>query len=247
MNDNTSDNGLVEASGDINDQNTLDQALANEPVTETIEPTEETELQPKVKAEKSELPEPILGKYRTREDAEKAFTEIQATATKAQQELAELRREKQAAKFDQFKDLEYADKEAMNFTFQKIQELEDFRDNMLAALQESQQQQVVDSSLNEVENFIEGNELLRESGLDEEFKLIATHPSMQEYTLESIYESRIRPKIEKLMGKKIRVTERGVSNSTAPERSKNLDEMSMEEYEASRTKLLQGAGIKGIK
>lgn len=247
MNDNTSGNAEVEASGDINDQNTLEQALAHEPVEETAETTEEAELQPKAKEEKSELPEPILGKYRTREDAEKAFAAIQATATKAQQELADLRREKQAAKFDKFKDLEYADKEAMQFTFDKIKELEDFRDNMLLALQESQQQQVVDSSLQEVEHFIEGNELLRESGLDEEFKLIATHPSMQEFTLESIYESRIRPKIEKLMGKKIRVTERGVSESTAPERTKSLDDMSMDEYEANRNKLLQGAGIKGIK
>jgi hypothetical protein len=214
-------------------QDTATEETTNEPVAT------ETESEALEKKE----PELIFGKYKSIEDAQEAFGHIQARATKAEQSLKDLKKEMRGKTREEIKALDY-DKQ-LEYLINKVQEYEDKMSEMSSEI-EGESQDSSQGDAKQIKTFISKHPLLAETGLDEEFELIATHPSMQEYTLESIYEVRIKPKLEKLMGTKITTKERKlVGSSSKPEPEfKDVSKMSNQEYEKHRSKIMATAGIK---
>lgn len=210
-------------------QDTAAEETTNEPVAT------ETESEGLEKKE----PELIFGKYKSIEDAQEAFGHIQARATKAEQSLKDLKKEMRGKTQEEIKALDY-DKQ-LEYLIGKVQEYED---KMAEMSEGAEEEQANDSQ--EIKNFISKNPLLKETGLDEEFELIATHPSMQEYTLQSIFEVRMKPKLEKLMGTKITTKERKLTGSSSkPEpQFTDVSKMSTADYEKDRAKIMAAAGIK---
>lgn len=211
-------------------QDTATEETTNEPVAT------ETESEALEKKE----PELIFGKYKSIEDAQEAFGHIQARATKAEQSLKDLKKEMRGKTREEIKALDY-DKQ-LEYLIGKVQEYED----KMAEMTEGAEEAKASGDAQEIKSFISKHPLLKETGLDEEFELIATHPSMQEYTLQSIFEVRMKPKLEKLMGTKITTKERKlVGSSSKPEPEfKDVSKMSNQEYEKHRSKIMATAGIK---
>ena len=231
---------------DITNQETLDKALQAEPVTAEAE-TEAVKEGTKAedKPELSKKDDLILGKYKTLDDFKDAYANLQARSTKAEQALKELKKQMEGKTREEIKGLDY-DKQ-FEFLLNKIQELEDFKAGIAERMEAETAQSVAQTEEQAIDAFIAKNPLLKETDLDEEFRLIATHPSMQEFTLDSIYNVRIAPKLEKLMGTKITTKERKLLGSTTkpePAKFEDVSKMTPAEYEKNRQKILAEAGIK---
>ncbi len=186
----------------------------------------------------------IFGKYETLEAAQEAYGNIQARATKAEQAYKELKKELEGKSREEIKSLDY-DKQ-LDYLVEKLHEAQDKLREFEDWKSSESQSAALESDAVAIKSFITKHPLLVETGLDEEFRLIATHPTMQDYTLESIYEARIRPKLEKLMGTKITTKERklvGSSAKTGPD-FKDVSSMSLAEYEKYRREIHASAGIK---
>lgn len=244
--DNTSVGATVETP-EITNQETLEQALRLEPVQaeskeEEVQKEEEEEVQlrPKDNAK-------IFGKYNSIEDAQKAYSSIQARATKAEQALKDMQKTLSQKSAEELKTKGYD--EQVSYLLEQIQDLKSFKDEILNNIQspeESEEPQSFVSDEEEINSFIAKNPLLAETEFGEEFKLIATHPSMSSYTLDSIY-AKLKPKIEKNMGTKISVKERKLT-SAKPEpttdKFADVSNMSDAEYEKYKAEIFKGSGIK---
>ena len=241
--DNTSPEVKREAP-DITNQETLDAALQAEPVkAEAENETPDNEVK-EVKPDliKKEL---ILGKYKSVDDLSSAYTSLQSQYTKTQQEIKELKKTMDGKSREEIKTLDY-DKQ-LDLLLNELQELKEFKSNILESIEKESESVAIQSEEQAINDFIEKNPLLKESGLDDEFRLIATHPSLKDYTLDSIYSVRILPKIEKLMGKKITVKERKLVGGTTVQEPKTFNDvstLSADDYEKHRAEILAGAGIK---
>jgi hypothetical protein len=232
MEDNTSTE-VVQEAPEIQDQETLETAL-QEPVQAA-----EVEEPPKEELQKNDK---VFGKYNSLDDAQKAFSNIQARATKAEQQLKELQKTMASKTTEEIKSMDY--EKQIEFLLGKINDYEDFKSDLIGKLSEAEAESIQANETQAISDFVSKNPLLRETGLDEEFVLIATHPSMQEYTLESIYNSRIKPKLEKLMGTKISVKERKLVGTSKPEEKfVDVSKMTPKEYEKHRQSILSSAGI----
>lgn len=233
---------------EIVDQETLDQALSqDEPAEEVEESTEEAnteqlEEKPEQLEEKSE--KLYMGKYRTEADMENAFKSIQAEYTKTSQELKQLRQEQKTKELESVKSLGYD--EQMEVLLNRIQELEAQQGEQSTQYSELQEIAAMEQDAIELENFIKTRPELVETGMDDIFRTLAQHPDLRNYTFESIYNAKMKPKLEKLMGTKIKVKERPLHGQTkAPSKpTTDVSAMSPSEYEKHRATILQEAGIK---
>lgn len=202
-----------------------------EPITseESTSEADSTESQPKS--------EKIFGKYQTLEEAKKGYAHLTDRARRAEQELKALKAQQESKKYDDLGSLTYD--EQVKFLADKLKEQEAFK----AKLEEEMEAQSYEIQIAEdrkaLEKFIAKNPILTDIGLDEEFRLIATHPDMVEFTFESIFEKKLKPKIEKIMGTKITVREKPLKGGINPSPRKSIDEMSLEEYEANRAEILK--------
>ncbi len=235
------DNTLVvedDKASDVQDQKTLEEAL-------TPEPVQADEEVPETKAETVEE-YTFLSKYRSKEDAEKAFKNIQERATKAEQRLKEVQKEMSAKSMEEFKNMDYDAQIA--FLLKRDQE----REEALNALHSTVAEQAQMSDSVAIDKFIKNDPLLKDTGLADEFRLLATHPDMKEYSLDSIYKTVFKPKIDKLMGTKITIKEKKILKNSE---DKNIPQsegftqdaiarMSPSAYEANREKILQSMGVR---
>lgn len=222
------------AEAPITDQDTLNEALA---------PVEEQQVETKQATEENKL---LLGKYKSPEDLEKSYTHLQARATKAEQKLKELEAEAKKTKLEQLKSLDYDSQ--VQYLIERQQELEAQNEELRGVMSNATLEATAQSDAQAMESFISNTPELVETGMDELFRELAANPNYSKYTFESIYESRFKPKIEKLMGTKITVKNRPLKGKVdkLPEQPKRVSDMSMAEYEKERGKLLREAGIKGI-
>lgn len=244
-NDNTSPEVKPEAPAEINSQETLEAALAEEPVNAEAKPEGEPETNPEAPKLEKKDSELIFGKYKSLEAAQEAFGSIQARATKAEQAYKELKKQVEGKTKDELKAMDYDGQLA--YITDAIQDYKTFKEELLGKLEAEQGIDSAKSDADSIDSFVSKHPLLAETGLDEEFKLIATHPAMQEYTLDSIYEVRIKPKLERLMGTKITTKERKLVGTTAkpePNKFADVSKMTPSEYEKHRKSILAEAGIK---
>lgn len=234
----TTDN-TAQSEAPITDQDTLNQAL-NAPV-ETEQPKSEV-IETKQEAEKRLY----LNKYQTPEELEKAYTNIQARATKAEQRLKELEQEAKKAKLEGLKSLGYD--EQMQYLVDQMAEIQARNDELQGLLHQSAEEATAQSDAQQMEEFIKSKPELVETGMDEIFRELARNPAYSQYTFESIFDAKIKPSISKLMGTKVSVRERPLAGQTekVPARTKDISQMSKAEYEQERLKLLREAGISGI-
>lgn len=226
---------VVEApkASEITDQNTLEEAL------KPTEPVEEVQEE----APKVEEPKKFLGKYKSEEDAQKAFANIQERARKAEEQLKVFKTEMSAKQKEEFSKMDY--EKQMEFLLERNKEQEEKLNSIYSALNEQASQ----SGEQELDKFIAAEPLIKGTGLENEFRLLATHPELEGYTLESIFNTMLKPKVEKIMGTKIKVKERKIlSDDNTPQADKyspeNVAKMSPAEYEKNRENILRANGVR---
>jgi len=243
LTDNTAVEPSVVEALEIKDQDTLDQALGNQeaPVNDAEETTDDKPDTPVSTGDQL-----ILGKYKTVEDLEAAYKNIQSRATKAEQELKKFQKEKDSSQYDKVKQLDW--EQQAEFYASKLKELEEWKSQFEESAQNKLAEQALASDEETMEKFISSNPILVETGMDEAFRLVATHPSMQEYSFDSIFDVKFKPKIEKLMGTKVTVKQKPLVGKKQTATSDNgfgdVSTMSNAQYEKNREKILAEAGIK---
>jgi hypothetical protein len=234
MQDNTSIEETVEAP--ITDQETLEAALNNEPVNaeDTAEQAEETEA-PKEK---------LLGKYESPEALAEAYKSLQSEFTKRNEELKSLREEQKKKEIEGLKTLGYD--EQVEYLVNEQMRLKEELEAQKQQYSQVSQEALIEQDKKALEAFIASKPELVETGMDDIFRELATNPLLSQYTFDSIYDSKLKPKLEKLMGTKIRVKERPIKGqSKAPERSfDDVGQMSNAEYEKNRLQILREAGVR---
>lgn len=241
------DNQAPEA-GEITDQDTLDAALAElEPAEaeEVVVEDETTEDQVNTDEGLEKKPEPqkFMGKYNSQSDFENAFKSLQAEYTQTSQKLKEYEKRMKEKELEDVKSLDYD--QQMSVLLNRIQELEAQQQGQLSQFDQLSQAAAMESDQQQLEEFIKKTPELVETGMDDLFRTIAQHPDMQQYTFDSIYTAKFKPKLDKLMGTRIKVKERPLKGSSkAPEQPKDLQAMSLKEYEKNREQILKDAGIK---
>ncbi len=167
-------------------------------------------------------------------EAEKAYKEMQKTATQKTQELkkieAQIKAEKLKAEFQSLDPDEKMDKLA-ELMLQK-EELEDEVEEVEEALEDDTP---------EVQAYIKRHPVLSEyPALAEQFLDLAT-TKFKGYTLDSLYESRFKPLIDSIAGKKVTVKKKVVSGSTQSSEltEEAISKMSPAEYEKNREAILK--------
>lgn len=244
MQDNTSTEAVQEAL--VTDQATLEAALAeNEPVeveetTEEANPVEaKTEESPK-----PEEPKKLLGKYDSADALAAAYKSLQAEFTKRSEELKAIKAEQKQKELEGIKTLGYD--EQVSYLVSELQRLKDEQENQKNQFSQVNQEAIIEQDKNNLEAFIASKPELVETGMDDIFRELATSPTYAEYTFDSIFESRFKPKLDKLMGTKIRVKERPLKGqSKAPDRSfDDVSSLGKGEYEKNRLQILREAGIR---
>jgi|GEM_PF-6789892 hypothetical protein len=222
----------------IIDQDTLEQALSA--------PVEEKQPEPEVAEPTTKQDERLyLGKYKSPEELEKGYTNLQARATKAEQKLKELEAEAKKAKLESIKGLGYD--EQVQFLMERITDMETQNNELRGLMLQSTEEATAQSDFQQMETFIKSKPELVETGMDKIFREYAQHPDLKQVTFESIYNDRFAPAINKLMGTKVSVKERPIrSESKKVDAPVDISRMSNTEYEKHRVKLLRDAGISGI-
>lgn len=214
----------------MEDDNTIED-IAPEVDTEEIESVE-TE-------EDTDVEVPEVFSFAGREfpsiaEAEKAYKEMQKTATQKTQELkkieAQIKAEKLKAEFQSLDPDEKMDKLA-ELMLQK-EELEDEVEEVEEALEDDTP---------EVQAYIKRHPVLSEyPALAEQFLDLAT-TKFKGYTLDSLYESRFKPLIDSIAGKKVTVKKKVVSSGTQTGEltEEAISKMSPAEYEKNREAILK--------
>lgn len=236
--DNTSQDANQEAL--INDQATLEAALAiNEPIEGDEQPVEEAKTE-----EPKEEPKKLLGKYNSAEDLAEAYKSLQAEFTKRNEELKTLKTVQKQKELEGIKSLGYD--EQMDFLLNEIQRLKDDQESQSQKLVEVSQEAIIDQDRKALESFISSKPELVETNMDDIFRELATSPTYAEYTFDSIYESKFKPKLDKLMGTKVKVKERPLKGQakTVDKSFDNVGGLSRVDYEKNRLQILREAGIK---
>jgi hypothetical protein len=167
-------------------------------------------------------------------EAEKTYKEMQKTATQKTQELkkieAQIKAEKLKAEFQSLDPDEKMDKLA-ELMLQK-EELEDEVEEVEEALEDDTP---------EVQAYIKRHPVLSEyPALAEQFLDLAT-TKFKGYTLDSLYDSRFKPLIDSIAGKKVTVKKKVVSGSTQLSEltEEAISKMSPAEYEKNREAILK--------
>ncbi len=252
MSENTTsqDSAQVEAS-EIVDQTTLEQALAQEPVDNTQEEniSQETEPSEEPQLELKEQPRKILGKYNTPEEAEKAYNSLEEDLKRKREEHRQLTEQLKAAKEAQqdaqmksFESMDY--EEQTKFLAQQVADMRQQLAESRTAQEQLAQQHFASDDQKQMEEFITKNTLLQESGMEDMFRMVANQPQYREYSFDSIFKTLFQPKIEKLMGKKIKVREKPVVNTPKEKpKPKAVKDLSRGEYEKNREQILREAGV----
>lgn len=232
MSDNSTSEVTTETQAPI--QDTPSEEVAQEPIeSQASEPSE-----PELELVKKEEPQKYFGRFDSIEAAEKSYKEMQAAYQKMKEDLKGAQKAQQDAQLKQLDSMDYDDKVA--YLAQQLQSVQE------QLSQTAQQNEAVTATIaqeyeqKEISDYVAGNPLLKESGMDDLFLETAMLPQYREYTLESIFNVKFKPKIEKLMGKKIKVKEKPLVGSTKiDEQPKNALDMSRQDYEKNRDKILK--------
>jgi hypothetical protein len=233
--DNTSQKASIETL--VSNQETLEAALAEPIEAEVAANTEEV---------KTVEPEPkmYLGKYKSPDDLAEAYRSLQSEFTKRNEELKTIRANAKKQEVENLKSLGYD--EQVQYLVDEIQRLKDQQEEQTQQVQLSSQEAQINQDKQSLEAFIASKPELIETGMDDIFRELALSPNYAEYTFDSIFDSRLKPKLEKLMGTKVSVRERPLKGQTkSPEKSyENVGSISKSEYEKNRIQIMREAGIK---
>lgn len=220
-----------EASSGPLDQEKLNELLGNEPIEE--EETEEEELEPLELKKAPDAPTKYFGRFDSLEAAEKSYKDIQTAYQKAKDELKAVRQENEKSQHERFESLDYD--EQVKVLAKQIADLQ----GQIAETSSS-------SAEREVANYVESNAMLKESGFSEVFTELALSPKYRDYTLESVFQTVFKPRIEGVMSKKIRVKENKIKGFSEPDEL-SLDDvsgLSEDDYLKKRAKIFKAAGVK---
>lgn len=252
MSDNTLQADVIEAPAtkdtatsapvEVVDQETLDAVLAQKPVKEEVAEEETSEsLEEEVQTKETNEGK-VFGKYANVLEAEKAFKEMQARATKAEQAIKEIERKTLSEKsLAELQNMDYDEK--LEYLLKRDIDRETLLQEFKSKLEPEYSP---DDDSTAMDKYIGQNRMLREYGLDEIFREIASKPEYREYTFESIYEAKIKPMIQKVGGTKIKVKEKPImGNSSVPTESfGDVSKMSDAQYEKHRLEILRSAGVR---
>ena len=237
------DNTSQEANNEtlVTNQETLEAALAEPITTEEVEEATKTE---EVTTETKPETKIYLGKYKSPDDLAEAYRSLQAEFTKRNTELKTIKDNAKKQEVENLKSLGYD--EQVNYLVAEIQRLKDQQEEQTQQSQLSSQEAQIEQDKNSLEAFIASKPELVETGMDDIFRELALSPNYAEYTFDSIFESRLKPKLDKLMGTKVTVRERPLKGSTkaVDKTYDNVSSISKGEYEKNRIQIMREAGIK---
>jgi hypothetical protein len=202
--------------------------------TELIESVEETQ-------EESATQEPETFEFggmqfAEKEQAVKTFKEMQARATRAEQELSKVKSTIEKEKFKaEFQELDADEKmnRLADLMLQKEQAEEQVETTQTAT-------EHFEDDMSTINQFVKTNPVLAgNSELAQMFSELALSPKFRDATLDSLYKVKIQPLIEKLSGtkiiqKKVVPTGRTVQGFT----NEQIARMSPSEYEKHRAEIL---------
>jgi hypothetical protein len=212
------------------------------PMEDEIELADESEEADEVEAEEDtdvETPEVFTfagRQFSSMEEAERAYKEMQADSTKSKQQLAKV--EKQIKNEMLKAELQGLDPE------ERIARLTDF---MLGQEELEEEVEVAEESAPEaddtaeVEAFAKGHPILRQfPELQEQFVILASN-QYKGYTLDSIFDSKFKPLIDRLAGKKVTVKTKvsGGKASGTGLSDEVIQKMKPAEYEKRREEILK--------
>lgn len=239
----------INALDDINDQATLDKLLAQG--AEPVETKPDSKAQPgNSEARKtSESPNQdaktsqnqlIFGKYKSIDDAEKAFKSMQTEAQRNALKLREIESKKQSEDFDSL-DFEGQVKSLRS----ELAELRAFKQAIEDSYVDQYNKSQIDSDMRSIEDFGKANPYIADNQIAMEmWKAMATHPDYKEVVLEDLFEKRFKPLIEGYMGKKIRVKENRVMGKGGQQSDfTDVSGMSLEDFQKNEREIMRAAGI----
>ena len=237
----------------INDQATLDAAIAAETAKMSVQPEEEAkEVQvEEVKPEK----EPEKIDYRTKFSAiKKGYDQLALEKKQLETKFKEYEDQKQFQAMDYDQKLEYIAKEN--------QELKGVVGQLQGALEQSQSEMVAKADAARLEEFLSDDaDLSLSPQLQQLFRMVATSTdpvppelsggkemNWNEVNFEDIKTAYFKPMLEKVSGTRVKTRERQIVGKSAPVTEEFTDaaiaKMSKGEYERNKAKILQQYGIK---
>jgi len=242
--DNTSEDNANVQAPEIRDQETLERALNAEPVEEG-EVAEEVDTDVEgSEEESSEDSEPIMGKYKDISELEKAHKALQAEFTKRNEALKELQEKARKAERENLKSLDYDEQVA--YLVDELNRVQDELEAQKKTHEEITAESMIESDRQALESFIKKTPALVETGMDDIFRELAASEKYQQYTFASIYNSLMKPKIESLMGTKVRTKTKTIKKTQSkPDVAyENVEQLGKQDYEANREQILREAGIR---
>lgn len=242
----TTDTGNV-SEALITDQTTLEEALQDVTPAETETSDDITSEPQKEEAEeKQEKEELLLGKYKSVDDLKSGYNSLRDQHRKATEQLKELKQQLEGREIEKLKGASYD--EQLDYLLNEIKAVKEFKETLTSQLQGQSEEIAVQQDLASIDDFIASNPVLKSTpSLAKQFRKVATHPDMQEYTLDSIYNVEIDPLVKELQGTKITTRERKVLSSKPAQVTNNfadVSKMSKSEYEKYRQEIFKTSGIK---
>lgn len=223
----------------MEDDNTVDYIA---PTDDEMESDEEIEEADEVETDEDtdeETPEvyTFAGReFSSREEAERAYKEMQADSTKAKQQLAKV--EKQIKNEMLKAELQGLDPE------ERITRLTDLmfeKEQLEEEIEVAEESAPIADDTAEAKAYVKGHPILRQfPELAEQFVDLAT-TKYQNYKLDSIFEAKFKPLIERLAGKKVVVKKKvssGGGSSTGLS-DEVISNMKPAEYEKRREEILK--------
>lgn len=227
---------------EIVDQDTLNQALSQDELTTAEEVVvEDTDTEESKEPKEPEKKEKILGKYGNTDDLVNAYTSLQTEFNKRNEELKKLKTSLKEKERESIQSLGYD--EQVKYLVDRITELEAQQEEKQNEAMQYSMEALHQQDMQNLNSFISKTPELVETGFDDLFKEIALRPEYREYSFESIYNTLLKPKIEKLMGTKVKTKERLIKGQAKQERTGDLSDVSKSEYEKNRLDYLREAGI----
>jgi hypothetical protein len=223
----------------MDDDNTVEYIAPTEDEvesTEEIEEVDETEADEDTDVETPEVYSFAGREFSSMEEAERAYKEMQADSTKAKQQLAKV--EKQIKNEMLKAELQELDPE------ERITRLTDLmleKEQLEEEIEETEESAPITDDTEEVEAFAKGHPILRQfPELAEQFVILAS-TEYKNYKLDSIYDTKFKPLIDRLAGKKVTVKTKVSSGKTSGSglSEEMIKGMKPAEYEKRRDEILK--------
>lgn len=212
------------------------------PMEDEAELTDESEEVDEVESEEDtdvETPEVFTfagREFSSMEEAERAYKEMQADSTKAKQQLAKVEKQiKNEMLKAELQDLEPEERIA------RLTDLMLEKEQLEEEIEETEESAPVADDTAEVEAYVNGHPILRQfPELAEQFVSLATN-QFKNYKLDSIFDAKFKPLIDRLAGKKVTVkTKVSSGKATGSGLSDEvIKAMKPAEYEKRRDEILK--------